>query len=372
MSPDPSGKEYALSAEASAGLVAACARAEWDARKHHSLLLALQQVDQHGHALFVTQRNQFSSRPGSLLDEDGSVLAEDYHAWAREQLQQHGGDATAMWKTYSARDWKVTEWRWARRYYWQQNGSMPWDGHQLEIVAEQEFPGVRLFHPGYWCRPMDASDVYNLSFSDALPDAVALGPGRYRLERSTDVARFVRTGQALHEGAQQRAGAMRVTVTPGDGSPKFESTMKDLHPESFQPTWRVQRWFEFEDWAYSSAGQSGAVAGHHWAFKFSDWDAGNARIGRQLDMVPLWSHTAKIAPINTVSLNNHELYGRLQRLDERTGGVPFSWYFYVLHGNLLGDAAARRVLAMAERGEVALPEHDYQVLRRWAAAAYGF
>ena len=44
----------------------------------------------------------------------------------------------------------------------------------------------------------------------------------------------------------------------------------------------------------------------------------------------------------------------------------------MLHGNLVSDGVGRRILKMAERGDLALPEHDYQVLRSWEAAPYGF
>lgn len=61
----------------------------------------------------------------------------------------------------------------------------------------------------------------------------------------------------------------------------------------------------------------------------------------------------------------------MQTLDRRVG-VPFGWYFYMLHGNRVTDGAGHRVLEAAEQGLIVLPEHDYQVLRAWKARPYGF
>lgn len=363
-------KEYALQSTALEALAIACVRSPWSP-KHAALLENLCKVDGYRDLRYVTQRDHFSPRPGRLLDEAGKVVAADYRAWACETMAAHGGDVTSMWKAFSHLDWTVTGWRWSRRYYWVQTGSRPCDGLQVEIVAEQEFPGVRLFRPGWWTRPMSDTDVLNPSFpSDPDPAAVPYDSGRYRLEQATDVAVFIELGQQLHEDYLRAAGSRKVLVTPGDGAAQYEARLRDVKPRAFEVPWTPRRWFD--DWGYSSAGRSGAVAGHHWAFSFNDWDGGAPGARRQLSMVPIWSHTSKIAPIKAASLNNHELYGRLQRLDERTGKVPFNWFFYLLHGNLVKDAAGHRVLAMAERGDIVLPEHDYQVLKRWAKSPYGF
>ncbi|KVP28923.1 hypothetical protein WL42_13975 [Burkholderia ubonensis] len=53
-------------------------------------------------------------------------------------------------------------------------------------------------------------------------------------------------------------------------------------------------------------------------------------------------------------------------------GHPFAWYFYGLHGNLILSGQMARVLEAAEGGLIVLPEHDYQVLRRWGDDPYGF
>ncbi len=49
-----------------------------------------------------------------------------------------------------------------------------------------------------------------------------------------------------------------------------------------------------------------------------------------------------------------------------------AYYFFALHGNRISSEALRRVLRAAESGLIVMPEHDYQVLRRWGEAEYGF
>ena len=58
------------------------------------------------------------------------------------------------------------------------------------------------------------------------------------------------------------------------------------------------------------------------------------------------------------------LYGKLTQFDERIE-MPFAWYFYGLHGNLVKSGQMERVLEAAEAAFIVLPEHDYRVLRRW-------
>ncbi len=52
--------------------------------------------------------------------------------------------------------------------------------------------------------------------------------------------------------------------------------------------------------------------------------------------------------------------------------MTFAWCFYGLHGNLVKSGQMERVLEAAEAGLIVMPEHDYQVLRRWHDAPYCF
>lgn len=55
------------------------------------------------------------------------------------------------------------------------------------------------------------------------------------------------------------------------------------------------------------------------------------------------------------------------------GAYPFSWFFYMVHGNRIGAAAGGIVAKAIIAGEMKpLPEHDEKVLLRWAEQQYGF
>ncbi|UUZ66331.1 hypothetical protein LP417_35555 (plasmid) [Polaromonas sp. P1-6] len=143
--------------------------------------------------------------------------------------------------------------------------------------------------------------------------------------------------------------------------------IKDLIPQVQPLTWNGFRWFN--DWAFSSAGRSGDAVWRHWAFQTSCSEFSGRPL---LSLVPVWSHSAKIAKIDGSKLNDHELFGRLLKLCERTGNIPFHYFFYGLHGNIVKSASLERVLKMAEQGQIVLPEHDYQVLKAWGQIQYGF
>ena len=61
----------------------------------------------------------------------------------------------------------------------------------------------------------------------------------------------------------------------------------------------------------------------------------------------------------------------MEKLDRRVK-VPFGWFFYMLHGNLIKERTAFAVIQAAEAGTIVLPEHDYHILKNYEASPYGF
>jgi hypothetical protein len=363
----PVATEYHVPAGVADELRSACASATWS-RNPAELLKGLKAVAGFELLRPSVAQDHFSENPGRILDGKRTVAA-SYRDWAREQLAAHGGDARAVWSEHAAKAWTLTWTSRVVRHYWLQTGPHPWNGIQLTISVVEEFPGGLVFRPEPSEAPRDREELLN-PHESRKQDTLALGPGRYNLEAAIDMEAFYRLGQRLHAEALERCAQRRVIVRSHNGETS-ETTWGKVAPEGFRYMWRVQRWFE--DWEFSSAGRSGAVAGHHWAFQLSDWDPGAAGPGRVLDFVPMWSHTARVARIENVHrLTDEALLGKLLALDNRTGGVPFGWYFYMLHGNLVSDIAAHRVLRAANEGAIELPAHDLQVLNTWAKSMYGF
>lgn len=362
--------EYSLDAATLGALAAAC-ESEADA-SGANVLARLRAVPGFAALAPSAHRDHYSPRPGRLLDESGNTVADDFVDWAREQLATRGDNAAAVLAAFADKPWTVTLRKPQDLYFWLQRGARPTDGIQLRLTSWQEYSGPRLFSWWTYGTPNDLADLVRLG-SPQDTSSPALGHARLVLRAAIDVDRFVALGDLLHTRQRAAAASRQVLVRPSDGTAPYESTLGQLHPEMLLQGWPPRRWFN--DWAYSSAGRSGAVAGHRWAFDLTDWNGAmdGRSFGRSLSMVPLWTHRTKIAPLSsTGGLNDHELYGRLLKLDARTGGVPFGWFFYMLHGNLVKDAAGHRVLKMAEAGTIVLPEQDYRVLRAWCEGPYGF
>ena len=107
-----------------------------------------------------------------------------------------------------------------------------------------------------------------------------------------------------------------------------------------------------------------------WAFQTSDWT--DPRGGRCVSFIPVWGHNHSVSALEDCEpLDPYLLFGRLRQFDKEIG-IPFAWYFYALHGNLVRSRHIEKVLEAAARGQIVLPENDYQVLRRWHDAPYGF
>lgn len=195
-----------------------------------------------------------------------------------------------------------------------------------------------------------------------------LGAPRYRLQAVTDLQRFVELAEAVYRMRRQREGDRQLLERNLDTGESRVVTARELVPGYDRQQWRGRRFFD--DWAASSAGRAGERACLRWVFTTEDYH--DERSGRQMDLVPAWTHTRKIAKLkHTAKLDAYSLYGKLMQFDARIGH-PFAWYFYGLHGNLILSGQMARVLGAAEAGLIVLPEHDYQVLRRWGNEPYGF
>lgn len=160
-------------------------------------------------------------------------------------------------------------------------------------------------------------------------------------------------------------------VNPGDGTEPYLSTLSQVAPEGMLVAWRPIRLIE--DWAFSSAGRSGALIGQNWAFQISDTlvpTRGN-RTERFMDCIPLWTHTAELEPVEGADRDPTELLEDLQRMDTMTG-VPFNWFFYLLHGNLVRDPVGHAIAKAVREQRVHLPPHDARILQAWSDDPYGF
>lgn len=358
-------KEYDLQTDVLATIVATTPVTS----KHADLLTAFATRTEFRSARHVKMRGEFGAQPARIIDVDGREIAADYRAWIDAQLAELGS-AREVGHAHKEAGYQLVEIERVLHYFVHDRGGDQDNFVQLEVWEEQEFVEREVFpRDPYWgtphedelCRGWCGEPVERF-------ERRLLGAPRYRLQAVTDMQRFAQLADATYRARRQRDGDRLLLQTNAQTGESREVRVRDLTPGYDAHQWRGRRFFD--DWAASSAGRAGERICRRWVFKTQDYD--DPRTGRQLDYVPAWTHTRKIAALkNTAKLDEYSLFGKLTQFDERIGH-RFAWYFYGLHGNLILSGQMERVLEAAEAGLVVLPEHDYQVLRRWSADPYGF
>ncbi|KVN19063.1 MULTISPECIES: hypothetical protein [unclassified Burkholderia] len=360
-------KEYDLQTDVLATIVATTPVTP----KHAELLTAFATRTEYRGARHVKARDEFGEQPARIVDADGREIAADYSAWIDAQLAVHGGSVHEVWHAHKDSGYQLVEIQPRRHYFAYDRGGDQDNFVQLEIWEEQEFVEREVFpRDAAWGLP-DADELrrgYLRGAAVTQFERRELGAPRYRLAAVIDIQRFTALAEAIYRERRQREGDRLLVETNRQTGESREVRVRDLTPGYDAHQWRGRRFFD--DWAASSAGRAGERICRRWVFKTEDYD--DPRTGRQLDYVPAWTHTRKIAELkNTAKLDAYSLYGKLNQFDARIGH-RFAWYFYGLHGNLILSGQMARVLEAAEAGLIVLPEHDYQVLRRWGDNRYGF
>lgn len=327
----------------------------------------LARIDDSGNTYLVRRK---------VLRPDGSLVHDDHWQWLSEELAADAGQAATTRRRLAALDLRLSKCSVATLRIVVDRGGDQANFVQATVEQLTEVVDRRLFDTlGGWGMPRDLRELANDAEGPEVPEAERqpVGQPRYQLREVIDVGAFVRVTQQLHRENAIEFSRKRLSVSVVRGQePQREQMMSgaELDPDWDRYPCRERR--IFDDWTMSSAGLSGARICEHWTFQVSDAiDKVTGQAERWMSFVPEWATTRKLAKLNTRNLNDYEVFGKLQAMDERLG-VPFGWYFFMLHGNRVQSSAAERVLEAAEAGSVVLPEHDYRVLKHWANRQYGF
>lgn len=304
-----------------------------------------------------------------VLTEDGSPLG-TFQEWAQEALkacdQRHG----EVWDRHKGGPLRIVESEIAYIYLTAGFGDAPEAFYQFEIQLERQFVARRLFGAHCWRRPASLADLASAAREGESVARSPFGQPRYRLEAIHKIDDVVSAHVEADRQTKARAEKLRLVVLDKHGGETGKSVgYFDEFPELRTLPPRGRRLMD--DWAASSAGRSGAVFCEHWVLT-AIYDHTDSKGHRSVSFVPAWTCRKKLP---TIKFKRGEsifgLWDRLLAFDKKAGH-PFAWYFYMLHGNRLGDWVGRRVLEGAEAGDIVLPEHDYRVLQGFVKHEYGF
>jgi hypothetical protein len=337
-------------------------------KKHDALLSAVAEKTFLREIAFVTKRNDFMPMPRRILDRDGNLVAKNFKEWMRDRLEQQRGDYLAVWQTYKDAGYVMTECVPVMLYLVHDRGGDQTNFVQLKIFEEHEFVSRDLFNPASSGRPFSIDSMLDGREAGEEIERHEIGNGWYRLLSAVDMGEFVPEAERLYEEERELRGKQVLGISSSNRDEVTHTTFAQLCPELCKYPWKGTRLFQ--DWAASSAGQSGARICRHWVFDTYDYQS-EPNSKREMSFIPQWGFNRPLAKITRPGKNVYELFGKLQKLDQRVG-IPFAWYFYMLHGNRVEDWAGQRVLRAVEQGLIVLPEPDYRVLKRWEDQPYGF
>lgn len=304
-----------------------------------------------------------------LFAPNHELVAADPKAWRDSLLSRHGGDAGTAWGAIKDQGIFIGRTVATALYFTCQYGEDPDEFLQFKVFLAQDMLVERLTEPNDWSRWRNKEDVFDSSRRYGLPAPIALSEPYYLFEELLDVAAHIKDAERAY-AARLAKTKDRVFTIQVVGAPflAHSGTFEELFPYAPKPVARDRRLMD--DWRMSSAGISGAIFSKHWCL--DTWNRVDEQGDHQAGTVPMWCTKRPPKVIKPKrGMCALELYEKLSYLDE-WAGHPFAWYFFMLHGNRVGDWVARPILVAADAGEIDLPAEDIAVLRRWAEQPYGF
>jgi hypothetical protein len=311
-------------------------------RKHGALLSAIAHKTVLHDIALVTTRDHFVPMPHRILDRGGEVISHNFEEWMRDKLDRHHGDHVAVWQVYKGAGYVMTEREPVMRYLVHDRGGDQTNFVQLKVFEEHEFTARHLFNTSAYGQPFSADSMLEGGAAGDVVGRRKIGNGWYRFRSAIDMAEFVPEAARLYQAERERQGEQVIEISSPRTNEVTRTTFAELYPEHSKYPWKGTRFFQ--DWEESSAGRLGARVCRHWVFDTSDYL--HPRSGRDMSYVPQWGFNRPLAKIDCPGKNIYDLFGKLQKLDQRIG-VPFSWYFYMLHGNRVEFWAGERMINAA-------------------------
>ncbi len=296
----------------------------------------------------------------------GDRVHDDHEAWLSGELAADGGNALATYRRLQPQGYTLARTNVVELHLVADNGGEQDNFWQLLVHFQDERLECQMLGS---FPPTNERSLLNEAVGYELPadQQRRIGAPSYKLVRAINMQRFMQLVDRLEAEQKTQLRERKYVATNDDGSEQVLSH-GDLDRDFDRYPCRARRLIN--DWSASSAGRSGARLCEHWIMSISDWT--DPKTGQRfLDLVPAWTFSKPLAKVDASKGDAYTFYGKLQTLDRRVG-VPFGWYFYMLHGNKVNDGAGHRAIKAAEDGLIVMQEHDYAVLRRWRDRTYGF
>ncbi|OJV62590.1 MAG: hypothetical protein BGO35_16295 [Burkholderiales bacterium 64-34] len=346
---------------------------------HQALIKCVRAFEATAEAKLATTRGVDGSHDAvrrKVLANDGTLVHDDHEAWVKEQLLSDTGDAGKTYSRLRDANYLLSKCEITRLYLVHDKGTdNPADFVQVTIRQEDEFVDALAFERYTWEMPKTLRGLLYLVEGETLPTEARrrIGHPVYQLEAVINVEAFVAEAEAVDARLREKVRQRTYRVSGSNASPDSAQASEIKTHDENSPGWIHQSHKArrlFNDWKSSSPGLSGARLCDHWVMQLFDCTDPKST-DRHLDLVPMWTFPEKLAEVDSSTGDTHTHFGKLQTLDRRVK-VPFGWYFYMLHGDRVGDGSGKRVLEDAEAGLIVLAEHDYRVLKAWQENEYGF
>jgi len=316
-------------------------------------------------------------RDGGIVDMDQRRIAFDRKAWLRELVRETGDDPRAAWTAVKPKGYLATRWQGRTFIFTAPFGrSTPEDFFQVMIEVEVEIIESLLVedHP-----PDDLDDLLS-------PICLAREPIAEISAPKVQVARIFNVSQLLGEMAKAQRSAREKDL------PNLQQKTIPLHSVYRNGRWAVLQDVPFlearpqyldepidqlrmiRDWAGSSPGKSGKEFCRHWYFDAKKFLLEQGKTTYN-GCIPCWAIGKGAKELPELRFRDNEspflVMDQLERFDQKVGH-PFSWFFYMLHGNRITANTGEIVVAALRHGDINLPDHDAAVLFNWHDNPYGF
>ncbi len=296
-------------------------------RPHHSALIEAANRYKGGCEFRLALSRGGWYRPGGVIDQAGSRIADNLEVWANEQLAESDGEMAEFVERHLGSELRVTRHTGRTHYFVAAYGRAPQEFLQLEVEEIQEVLDRMLIDPDDL--PEDMQELLE-PIKPKLLESEAVGPSRYLFRRLVDM--------------RQSAAKLSFAHGRGDGLPRF-----------------------LLEWAHSSAASRGNFCSH-WIVALREHLDRYRNPVISASLISCHSRELKLFQWNE-ELSGVEMSEQLRAFD-RTAGYTSAWYFHLVSSNITPARIAYAVMRDLEAGFNYLPDTEAALLRGWITAPY--